>query len=98
MRARSAVLWSLRAIAGPRQDSPSCWATCWGPWPPKGEQKPSAWLHKLTIVYRPTIRGPLPHGRGSEGSANKPLPGRMDDGYTPLGKGFLNTRTFAIKH
>ena len=58
----------------------------------------SAWFHKFTIVYRPTIPGPLPHGRGSEGSANKPLPGRMDDRYTPSGRGFLNTRTFAIKH
>ena len=58
----------------------------------------SAWFHKLTIVYRPTIPGPLPHGRGSEGSAKKPLPGRMDDRYTPSGRGFLNTRTFAIKH
>ena len=39
----------------------------------------SAWFHKFAIVCRPTIPGPLPRGRGSEGSRNKPLAGRMDD-------------------
>ena len=35
-------------------------------------------MHKFTIIYRLAIPGPLPHGRGSDGSANKPLPGRGD--------------------
>ena len=45
------------------------------------EMRASAWFHKFAIVCGPTIPGPLPRGRGSEGSANKPLPGRMEDRY-----------------
>ena len=51
----------------------------------------SAWLHKFTIVYRLAIPGPLPHGRDSEGSANKPLPGQTDD------RMILRERAFQIR-
>ena len=60
------------AICGVGHSGPDPTVQSWEKWA-------SAWLHKFTIVYRPPIPGPLPHGRGSEGSANKPLPGQMDD-------------------
>ena len=58
----------------------------------------SSWLHKFTIGYRRTIPGPLPHGRGSEDSANKPLPGQTDDRMVLRERAFQITRTFATKH
>ena len=51
----------------------------------------SAWLYKFTIVYRLAIPGPLPHGRGSEGPANKTFPGQTDD------RMILRERAFQIR-
>ena len=58
----------------------------------------SAWLNKFRIGYRRTIPGPLPHGRGSEDSANKPLPGQTDDRMVLRERAFQITRTFVTKH
>ena len=47
----------------------------------------SAWSHKLTIDSELTIPGPLPHGRGSEDSANKPFSGYSGGGGGGSGAG-----------